>query len=345
MAEAEKVMGVSADDIEKIMGVAKADIEKVMGVEIPSGLAWGGTRAVIAGGTNAAHGDLNRIQYKTVGATANTVDFGDLQTTRSDMSCSGSNGTRGIFGGGMQTIAGATAYGVTDTDYVTIASTGDGTDFGNLDEASSYGVHSGCSNGTLLFSAGGLTPAYGYLDRLEYYTIASTGNGTDAGDISIGNLLNPGATNGDTRFLLAGGYMDPSNAYTDSILYHNFSTSADTSDFGDLTAASYESAGCASTVRAVFQLPMIAFNTMEYVTVASTGDSSDFGDLATGRKDSTGNSDGTSGEFSGGNSGSSGYMHQNMNEIDKITIGTTGNATDIGDLLEINKENGATSGD
>ena len=231
MAEAEKVMGVSADDIEKIMGVAKADIEKVMGVEIPSGLAWGGTRAVIAGGTNAAHGDLNRIQYKTVGATANTVDFGDLQTTRSDMSCSGSNGTRGIFGGGMQTIEGATAYGVTDTDYVTIASTGDGTDFGNLDEASSYGVHSGCSNGTLLFSAGGLTPAYGYLDRLEYYTIASTGNGTDAGDISIGNLLNPGATNGDTRFLLAGGYMHQNMNEIDKI---TIGTTGNATDIGDL---------------------------------------------------------------------------------------------------------------
>ena len=339
MAEAEKVMGVSADDIEKIMGVAKADIEKVMGVEIPSAASWNGTRAVIAGGTKDAHGDLNRIQYKTVGASANTVDFGDLQTTRADMQCAGSNATRGVFGGGIQ---GAT-YGLTDTDYITIASTGDGTDFGDMTVAASYGVHSGCSNGTLLFAAGGFTVAYAYLDRLEYYTIASTGNGTDAGDL-VGTLLSPGATNGDTRFIIAGGYKDGSSN-TDEIQYHNFSTSADTSDFGDLTAVSYINAGLASTVRGVFQCSTIAFTTMEYVTVASTGDSSDFGDLATGRIDTTGGSDGTSGEWYGGNSGSSGYMHQNMNQIDKITIGTTGNATDIGDLLEINKENGATSGD
>lgn len=39
MADAEKVMGVSADAIEKIMGVVPSSIEKIMGVGVPSGPA------------------------------------------------------------------------------------------------------------------------------------------------------------------------------------------------------------------------------------------------------------------------------------------------------------------
>ena len=157
MAEVEKFMSIEAGDIEKIMGVETGDIEAVMGVEYPSGiLAWGGARAVIAGGgDNSKTSDLNRIQYKTVGATANTVDFGDLQSKRSDHMCAGSNITRGIFGGGEGRTDGSTIQGVTDTDYITIGSTGNGTDFGNLDAPVSSGGKCGASNGTLLFSCGG----------------------------------------------------------------------------------------------------------------------------------------------------------------------------------------------
>jgi len=77
---------------------------------------------------------------------------------------------------------------------------------------------------------------------------------------------------------------------------------------------------------------------MEYVTVASTGNSINFGDLATGRDSVAGTSDGTTGEFSGGNDGST------TDEIDIITIASTGNGTDVGDLMESNQGSGALSG-
>jgi len=298
MADLEKIMGVSADDIEKIMGVSKSDIEKIIGVEIPSGLAWAGTRAVSAGGSNTAHGDLDRIQYKTIGASANTVDFGDLQTTRAQHSCGGSNSTRGIWGGGITQVGGADVYGVTDTDYITIASTGDGTDFGDMDQAASYGTNEGCSNGTLLFSNGGYTTApAGTQDRIEYYTIASTGNGTDAGNL---NAIKStcGGSNGDSRYLVMGGYKNDSGN-TDDIEYNDFSTSANGSDFGNLSGATLYVGSVNSTVRSAFAVPKNQYNlnTIEYVTVASTGNSSDFGDLSTERDQVSGTSDGTTGEF------------------------------------------------
>jgi len=339
MADVETFMSVSAGDIEKIMGVETGDIETVMGVEYPaSGLAWGGTRGVVAGGTLSDHGDLNRIQYKTVGATANTVDFGDLQTTRAQHTCAGSNATRGIWGSGIGRSGGSSVYGVTDTDYITIASTGDGTDFGDVDVAGAYGIKNGCSNGTLLFSVGGYETTAGNLDRMEYFTIASTGNGTDAGNLS-GTKLTMGGTNGDTRYLVLGGFKG-GTATVNDIEYNDFSTSANVTDFGNLSAASLDSSSANSTVRAVFVVPSAGGgnNTIEYVTVGSTGNSSDFGDLATGRAELAGSSDGITGEFYGGDDGTV------TDEIDKITIASTGNGADIGNLLEGNQDCGATSG-
>ena len=205
--EIEKVNTIAIADIEKINGKTDDNIEKLntfefAGVSIPS---WAGTRAVIGGGTVSVHADQNVLQYKTVGATANTADFGDLQSLRSQHQCAGSNQTRGIFGGGMGRSGATQIYGVTDTDYITVASTGNGTDFGDMDLQSAYGIRSGCSNGTLLFSAGGWSgTASANLDQMEYYTIASTGNGTDAGNLSEAKS-SCGGTSGDSRYLIHGG--------------------------------------------------------------------------------------------------------------------------------------------
>ena len=341
MADLKNVMGVSTDDIKSIMGVAVADIKSVVGLDFPSGLAWAGGRGVIAGGTSLGNADLNRIQYKTIGASANTVDFGDLQTNRADNQCGGSNTTRGIFGGGLGLSSGTSGtlvYGVTDTDYITIASTGNGTDFGDMDLRSGYGVKSGCSNGTLLFSAGGWSGVpSNEIDQMEYYTIASTGNGTDAGNLST-LKSNTSGSNGDTRYIIGGGWSDTGDTPVNILEYNDFSTSANVTDFGDLSGTSLNGTAVASTVRAVFAAPGVALNVLEYVTVASTGNSTDFGDLDTGRDKASGAADGTLGEFYGGNDGTI------ADEIDSITIASTGNGTDVGNLLENNQVNGSTSG-
>jgi hypothetical protein len=133
--------------------------------------------------------------------------------------------------------------------------------------------------------------------------------------------------------------------HTNVIEYNDFSTSANTSDFGDLTDVSIDGSTMCSTVRAVLHTPFKAASpatrdVMEYVTVASTGNSSDFGDLSLAREKPGSASDGTTGEMNGGTDGTA----TNFDVIDKITIGTTGNASDVGDLLEDNKSNGSTSG-
>ena len=143
-------------DIEKVNTLTDSDIENLNTLEFTAGPPpWCGSRAVIAGGgDNNVTNDLVRIQYKTVGATANTVNFGDLQSKRGNHACAGSNITLGIFGGGGGRTNGSAISGVKDIDYVTIGSTGNGTDFGDMHAYRNYGGKCGASNGTLLFSCG-----------------------------------------------------------------------------------------------------------------------------------------------------------------------------------------------
>ena len=63
-------------------------------------------------------------------------------------------------------------------EYITIASTGNTTDFGNL--AATVTAAASCSNSTRNITGGGEETAGE--DRIQYVTIASTGNATDFGD-------------------------------------------------------------------------------------------------------------------------------------------------------------------
>ena len=84
--------------------------------------------------------------------------------------------TRGVFGGG------ATPTNKDTIDFVTIASTGNATDFGNLllQLLLRYG---GVSNSTRGIFAG--RKWSWWLNNIEYVTIASTGNAIDFGDFKI----------------------------------------------------------------------------------------------------------------------------------------------------------------
>ena len=177
--EIEKVNTIAIADIEKFNGKTDDNIEKLNAFEFTGTVnpLFAGTRAVIAGGTGGSHADQNTIAYKTLGASADTVDFGDLTSYRSLMNGAGSNISRAIFAGGLSTGDGSSSviYGVTDTDYITVGSTGDATDFGNLQTARSYGTGGGASNGTLLFSTGGGNQLPGesfvILDSMEFFTL------------------------------------------------------------------------------------------------------------------------------------------------------------------------------
>ena len=112
-------------------------------------------------------------------------------------------------------------------DYITIASTGDAQDFGNLLIA--MREQGGSSSNTRGLIAGGYT-APANLNTIEFITIATTGNSQDFGDLYDARSLIAGTSDG-TRGIFSGG------AYTNTIQYVNIASTGDAADFGDLTIA------------------------------------------------------------------------------------------------------------
>jgi len=357
--EIEKVNTIAIADIEKINGKTDDNIEKLNAFEFAGVVnpLFAGTRAVIAGGADGtSFEDTNNvIGYKTITTDGNTADFGDLVSARGMFKGQGSSITRGVWVSGRTDGYPNTNTHVTDMDYVTVGSTGNATDFGNCNVAAANGARDGSSNGTLLFSCGGFRSGAGnQQDDMEYITIASTGNGTNAGDLMEVNNGCVG-THGNTRYLVAGGY-DGGASQLNRIQYNDFSTSANCSDFGDLTQADQYPGSASSVTRAciwhssAYEETPEAGGTLriDFVTVASTGNASDFGDKAIQTAESTGTSNGTRGELYGGEiyegEDGSGSGTPAVNVIQKITIDSAGNATNIGDLTIDVKSSGALSG-
>ena len=91
---------------------------------------------------------------------------------------------RGVFLGGTDSIA-----VVNTIDYITIASTGNATDFGDL--TSIRGYMPGVNSTTRGVTGGGSNGSTG-VDIMEYITIATTGNATDFGDLTAAASHNGG---------------------------------------------------------------------------------------------------------------------------------------------------------
>jgi hypothetical protein len=278
-------------------------------------------------------GLTNGTSYSVTGKVTNA--FG-TSVPSAATSASPQAPTRAIWGGGSS----ATSPGEF-IQYVTVETTGNATDFGDLTEAR-YN-HASCSSSTRGIFAGG----YGAPEQetIEYITIASTGNGTDFGDWGTESyrFYHCGGAN-DTRGLFAGGmsYQSGSSYRTTDINYITIASTGNTSTFGDLSAAKAYPGAVTNTTRYVIGGGTTDggvggnVNVMEYVTIGSTGNVTDFGDLTTQRylHGSCGSS--TRGLFGGGVIGTSSPPFPRTDSIDYMTIASTGNASDFGDLLTVN---------
>ena len=217
------------------------------------------------------------IQYITFSTLSNTSDFGDLSEARYHCTATASNGTRGVVAGGQPPTASGGARDI--IEYVTIATTGDAVDFGNLTDTRIGSA--GASNGTRMVIAGGSTDALGstVVDFIEYIAIATTGNATDFGNLTNARHYAPGGVGDGTYGVFGGGY---DSSYSNVIDYVTISTTANASDFGDLTTAqkAFTTAAGDGTKGVFFGGQHPAVNIIDYVTIASAGNATDFGDLA-----------------------------------------------------------------
>ena len=248
------------------------------------------TRGVWQGGLDP--GALNNIGAVEIHSLGNGFDFGDLTLARGNMQQGASNRTRAMAAGGT------TPSYVDTVDYITIATAGDSADFGNLSVARK--ATGGAANSTRGIFGGGYTPAGGstaanYRDEIDYFTIASTGDSTDFGNL-ITNRQQGGTCASSTRAIVsfggetAGRPFNYANSHTAEIDYVTTASTGDASDFGDLSAVRSQNAGNSSETRGIscagLQLAPGGgdIDIMEYITIASTGNTTDFGDSSAGKR-------------------------------------------------------------
>jgi hypothetical protein len=196
------------------------------------------TRGVFGGGGTPTL--QNVIDYITIASVGNATDFGDLTVARAGAaSCSSS--TRGVFGGGN---AGPTTYNT--IDYITIATTGNATDFGDLTIARNS--LASCSSSTRGVFGGGLspTPATTIFNTIDYITIASVGNATDFGDLTV-SRYDVAACSSSTRGVFGGGATPtPASTTFNTIDYITIVSVGNATDFGDLTTVRTQLAACSN---------------------------------------------------------------------------------------------------
>tara|TARA_B100000287_G_scaffold276222_1_gene260166 strand:- start:456 stop:1496 length:1041 start_codon:yes stop_codon:yes gene_type:complete len=232
------------------------------------------TRGVTAGGESPSTPKVAQVDVITMASTGNAVDWGDMPAGQTYIAGCG-NQTRGVFGGGKDPSNAAT----NNIMYISIASNGMSDTFGDLSNPNGS-IRKNCgavSNPTRGLFAGGYTPTA--VGDIEYITIASTGDGTDFGDLlpdAIGT--NSGHTGSSTRALMWSSGVSPYK----SIDYVTFSTTGNSVDFGDSTNELGYRNCTSDTVRGIGfagQSGPGPRETIESVYIATTGNAIDFGDL------------------------------------------------------------------
>ena len=195
------------------------------------------TRGIFAGGNaDSPVGHTNTIEYITIATAGNASNFGDIARKPSTSSGSAMNSsTRAVFGGGSD--PSAALYNT--LEYVTIATTGDATDFGDMtDNKARYG---GCSSSTRGIIGCGENP--GISNVITYITIATTGNSVDFGDATQARE-DVAAVSNSIRGVFVGG-QTPNNVNT--MDYINIASAGNAQDFGDQTILADHVSGCSDS--------------------------------------------------------------------------------------------------
>ena len=182
-----------------------------------------------------------------------------------------SNSTRAIWAGGFNPS--------TDImDYMTIATLGNATFFGNLTQAAS--AKGQLANTTRMLMAGdqGVSPNFLRINVIEYVEISTLGNGQDFGDLTD-ITHNPAGCSSSTRGLFGGGSTPA--GIINRIDYVTISTFGNAVDFGDLTLERTSPRATSNSIRGIFiggyKSPS-SLKMIDYVTISSTGNAADFGD-------------------------------------------------------------------
>ena len=273
-------------------------------------------RAVLFRGADSA------MEFFNIMTLGNTQFFGTMIESHNIAAGSGSK-TRGIIAGGYS--APDSGYSQPRIEYITLASQGNGTTFGEL-SAAHFRNSGGCSSSTRGLFFGGGHPSY--YNTIEYVELDTLGNALDFGD-QIDSVAWRRCCSSPTRGFSKGGFPFTSS---EGINVVTIASKGDAVEFGKLSQNMQAGDGCSNSVRGIFAggyAPGFLNNikTIQYITMASNGDSVNFGDLITGSDSPSAVANQVRGVISGG------YISpSNTKHMEFITIASTGNAQSFGEL-------------
>ena len=213
--------------------------------------------------------NVNTIFYTTISSKGAVNDFGDTLNTSRNHSGACSDSTRAVRAEGYNT---ALSTRTNTLEFITIATTGDSSNFGDLNRVVSDMAGSFASPTRGFFGAG--KPETNIID---FITIQSKGNAIDFGDLIDGTRAEGSGSANSTRGLFFSG-SGPGSAAT--IQFITMASLGNATDFGDLSGNNESGGACASSTRGLYgggSTPT-KINNIEFVTIASTGNATDFGD-------------------------------------------------------------------
>ena len=294
----------------------------------------GSGRGIIAGGAESLSSPYtisDRMQYITISTTGNTVDFGNLSLARYYVRGTASS-TRGVFAGGTYP-----SPAVTDViDFVVISSGGGANDFGDM-SVNRNGLAAFGNQTRGVLAGGYTTPTNTQTSLMEFVNIATTGGVSNFGDLSVSREIMAGFAS-PTRGIIAGGAQGSTiTNLTADIQFVTLATGGDSQRFGELVRLRYRLPGASNSTRGLTfggRYPgQSGVDEIDYITIATEGNAQDFGNLTAAVHESGALASSTRGiNFGGESAPASGAL---FNTIDYVTIASTGNATDFGDLLAV----------
>ena len=168
---------------------------------------------------------------------------------------------------------------------------------------------------------------------VQYIQVETTGDDTMFGDLvaGTGRIINAGFGS-RTRGFVAGGGAPSTNSPTNVIQQHEFASTGNFNDFGDLGSARNEMSNLSNATRGVLGLGYPSTNNgIEYITMSSEGNAQDFGDMAVATTGRGTMSSPTRGVMSSGELQAS--PNAVTNTMEYLTISTLGNMADFGDAV------------
>ena len=298
---------------------------------------WYGDRATIIGGFN-----FNTVSnYYNITTISTATTFGALTNGWTRDHTGFSDGSNIIWGGNYS----SANYGYDLTSRISSVTLGAQEEFGTLVAGTRAGC--GASNGAYGFFAGGRPADAAVPQRTIDYIVMETANdSTTFGELSANLGAAGGTAAGDlTRALV----KTNGSSFQRRLEYITYDTPGNSTTFGLLTDNRSDAKATSDQTRAYYFGGSYSYKndstTIDYVTIQTLGNTTTFGNLILPRTyGGDACSDGTRATVNGGYCTQPDSSWGVDNSIEYITMGTSGSATDFGDLTQANHRGIATSG-